>query len=192
MSEWVSLREYARRKGVSDTAIRKSIKAGKISLALRTNPKNGRPEINPAIADDEWSRNHNPMQERTTRSGVPNASIHGGQANEAPASASGAYSQVGEQTLAAAKRATAVYKAKMSELEYKQKAGQLIDAEKVRRSLYEFGAQVRERVLKVPDLVVDRVLATKTRNEAHIMLMTELNSALESLTSENLGSEKIG
>lgn len=46
----ISIRAYAARKGISDTAVRKAIKSGRITLT-----KNGK--INPALADRQWEAN---------------------------------------------------------------------------------------------------------------------------------------
>ena len=51
----ISIRAYAARKGISDTAVRKAIKSGRITLT-----KNGK--INPALADRQWEANTDPAQ----------------------------------------------------------------------------------------------------------------------------------
>lgn len=51
----ISIRAYATRKGISDTAVRKAIKSGRITLT-----KNGK--INPALADRQWEANTDPAQ----------------------------------------------------------------------------------------------------------------------------------
>lgn len=55
--EGISIREYARRRGVSDTAVRKAIKAGRV----RPLP-NGR--IDQASADRDWHSNTDPAFQR--------------------------------------------------------------------------------------------------------------------------------
>ena len=71
MEERISLREYGRRKGVSDTSVRKAIAAGYIVQGVdRTDPK--KPKIIPSVADAEWSSNRSTSYERTTRTGQKN------------------------------------------------------------------------------------------------------------------------
>lgn len=57
---FISIREFSRRVGVSDTAVNKAIKAGKISESCldRSNPK--RPKINPEAALKSWGKNYAP------------------------------------------------------------------------------------------------------------------------------------
>lgn len=61
----ISIREFARRVGVSDTAVHKAIKAGKISASCldHSNPK--RPKIFPDAALKEWGVNYVPNWEQS-------------------------------------------------------------------------------------------------------------------------------
>ena len=53
--EWVSIREYARRRGCSEAWVRAAIDRGQLGRALRIG-ENGRPWIHPAAADANWPR----------------------------------------------------------------------------------------------------------------------------------------
>lgn len=54
--ELIAIREAARRLGVSDTAVRKAIAAGRVTVAGRT-PSSNRPLLAWPQAADEWNRN---------------------------------------------------------------------------------------------------------------------------------------
>lgn len=79
----ISIREFARRVGISDTAVHKAIKAGKISQVCLdcSNPK--RPEIFPESALKEWGRNYAPQWNQspaldtalTSQQALPDAKI---------------------------------------------------------------------------------------------------------------------
>ena len=56
MSELIPIREAARRLGVSDTAVHKAIKAGRVTLAS-PNPDNGRPRLSWPECRDQWLAN---------------------------------------------------------------------------------------------------------------------------------------
>jgi hypothetical protein len=58
VDEKVSLREFARRLGVSDTAVRKAIEAGKISTGCLDYSNANRPKINANQARTEWGKNY--------------------------------------------------------------------------------------------------------------------------------------
>lgn len=57
MTERLSIRAYSRHRGVSDTAVRKAIQSGRISL-----DSDGR--IDPQVADAQWSVNTDAAQQR--------------------------------------------------------------------------------------------------------------------------------
>ena len=54
--ETIAIREAGRRLGVSDTAVRKAIKDGRVT-SVTTNPRNGRPEVYWPAARDEFVGN---------------------------------------------------------------------------------------------------------------------------------------
>lgn len=56
MSELIPIREAARRLGVSDTAVHKAIKAGRVTIAGR-NPANDRPLLSWPECSQQWAAN---------------------------------------------------------------------------------------------------------------------------------------
>jgi hypothetical protein len=178
-AELISIREYARRRGCSDTSVHKAIREGKI-VNGRVVDKDGKPKINPAIADVEWQSNHNPAYERKTKRGTQ---VFNADAGDLAPQQTGSDGQAvrNEQTLAAAKRAQAVYKAKLSELEFKKKAGQLVNKDEVYKALFAAGQELRQSIMAIPDRTIDNILAARSRNEAHNLLTNALADALEAL-----------
>jgi hypothetical protein len=61
MTELISIRECARRLGVSDTAVRKAIQAQRITVASRTESSN-RPLLAWPDAAEDWAGNSDPMK----------------------------------------------------------------------------------------------------------------------------------
>lgn len=59
--ETISLREYARRRDVSEGAVRLAIKDKKIVKGVKYNDK-GRPSILQSVADQEWALYHDPTR----------------------------------------------------------------------------------------------------------------------------------
>jgi len=176
MSTLLSIREYARRKGCSDTAVHKAIKAEKIVKGVDyTNPK--RPKINPDIADKEWSAFKDPDYRRRARNGkeIFEEEVKPSEPVET------ATNPRTDTSLAAAKRAQAVYKAKILELEMKQKQGSLVDRDQVYKALFAAGQEVRSALQAVPDRFIDNILAARSRNEAHSILSNAIADALEKL-----------
>ncbi len=203
----LSLRKYASLKGCSEGNVRAAIKSGKIKQGVvREGDKVKGIDVD--VADREWSSNYNtdrvrnqsvfesvvsnkkvePKKQEKTKIDKQNLKINSQQVSNASAENNEVKDQnniTSEMSIADAKRAEAILKAKKLQIEIEEMQGRLIDADKVKKSLYEFGSQVRERLLMVPDLVVDRVMAARNRNEGHILLTVEITSALESLSKNN-------
>ncbi len=177
--ERISLREYGRRIGTSDTAVRKAIKAEKIIKGV-VYDEAGKPWIVPEIANSEWAKSYDPGYERVTKSGaqapVANAEYAHPTNNEHHSE-----SKTVDTSLASARRAQAVFKAKILELEMKEKQGVLVDREQVYKALFVAGQEVRSALQAVPDRMIDSILAARSRNEAHKLLADAIADALEQL-----------
>lgn len=170
----VSIRAFGRWLNVSDTAVHKAMKAGKISGNAIA--KDGK--IIPKLAADQWGKVYDPRYGNSRA--LESKFVDG-------ASSQGV--EEGGATLAAAKRAKAVYDAKLAELEYKEKAGILVKQEDVYRNLFGFGQEIRSRLQAIPDRVIDEILACKGRNQAHLILYNAISIELEFLSE--LGNKKI-
>jgi hypothetical protein len=185
MEERISLREYGRRKGVSDTSVRKAIAAGYIVNGVdRTDPK--KPKIIPSIADAEWSSNRSTSHERTTRTGQKNIADIVPDHIAETSNVVGATSEMvkaSDNTRAAAQKVQAVLKAKMMELEYKEKLGELVSKQAVYKSLYGIGQEIRGKLMTIPDRHIDDIMASKSRNEAHLLLTNAIADVLEAMTN---------
>ena len=190
MSEIISIREFGRRIGVSDTAVRKAIDAGKIVKALGKNENNGRPTLNYDIALEEWKDSgggiHAVNYESKPKPTPPAPKPEPKKPVEEPAPEPKRYVEqpvmVDTGTLVAAKKAQAVYIAKIKELEYKRMAGTLVEKDKVYRSLFAFGQELRNAFQALPDRIIDEVLATGNRNEAHKILYDSIADVLDKLS----------
>jgi hypothetical protein len=169
----ISIREYAKRRGCSDTAVHKAIRAGKIVKGYKRLGE--KPFIDEEIANEEWNASSNPNYERVSKSGTKIFEEPAAETTEAEPTPNQ------NATLAAAKRAQAVYKAKLSELEYKQKAGKLVDKDAVYKALFAAGQEMRAELQSIPDRHIDTILAAKSRNEAHKMLYEVIATALTKL-----------
>lgn len=184
MQEIISIREFARRVGVSDAAIRKAISSGRISKAVGRNPANGRPTVDYAMASEEWaasgggahSTNYTPTAVSQTIRAAGNtdaANLGGAQAKSQPADA---------VTMVAAKKAQAVYIAKIKELEYRKMAGILVEKDQVYKALFAFGQELRNNLLNIPDRIMPDIRAAVTDSEAHAMLYEAIANELDKLS----------
>lgn len=179
--EHISIREYARRRGCSEGLVRKSIRNGKIEESAIARDASGAVKgVYQELADQQWSANYNPQRVRSPElqsklTGVePDPDIEP-TTYEQPATKTA--------TMAKANQVEAVFKAKLRELEYRRKSGELISKEATYRALFALGQEIRSSLQAIPDRVIDEILAAPTRNDAHTVLTREIHDVLARLSA---------
>lgn len=168
MSELIGIRECARRLGVSDTAVHKAIKAGRIAVAGRTE-KSDRPLVDWPQAETDWGRNSDTSKRhhigptgasarRTkytggdTKPGMPtNAQVMAGAADAPEHSAQpGGAGAVSGPSLAQSKAIREAYLARLAKLEYEEKSGKLVSADEVKAGWFKQITAAKTRILGIP------------------------------------------
>lgn len=174
----ISIREYARSKGVSDTAVRKAIKSRKINAGYDEATK----KIIPEIADREWGDTIIQVTHDNEPPPAPPA-VNGEQAagKEQSNSGEGIFLDK-DETYAEALRKDLIIKANINALKLRMKEGEVVEKSRVYKELFAFGKQIRLRFQSVPDRIIDDVLAAPGRNEAHLLLFNAITDILDELT----------
>ena len=142
----MSLRAYARRRGVSAESVSKAIEAGRLRETVVI--VGGQPKIADAeIADREWAANTRP---RVDRPAPP-------EREDAAAAAAIPEYNVSRAVREhhAARREGAL--ADMAELEVAEKLGKVVDVEEARRDIIEKFTIVKTKLLGVPSRVAQRL-----------------------------------
>ncbi|MBF0424614.1 MAG: hypothetical protein HQL66_02170 [Magnetococcales bacterium] len=183
----MSIRAYARQRGVSEGAVRKAIKAGRI-------PAESDGTIDPAKADAAWERNTDPAQQRkpdpippvrtmpqpvreTPPLPQPRPTVRPPSPDPEPGPSNPA---VPNYQVSRAIRET--YNAKLTRMDYEERQGKLLKAEDVARDAFEMARRVRDRLLGIPSRMA-AVLASETDAKSiERLLDQELRIALEELS----------
>jgi hypothetical protein len=182
VSNGISIRKFADRVGVSDTAVRKAISAGKITSIDYTDPR--RPKLDPDKCAAEWNKHYDPDYHRTDRlsgnidvkkSDQNKNHSSNSDINFRPPSDAGNPS---EKSLADIKRQISIVKLANETMDLKKKQGILVEKDKVYAALFSLGKEVRSVFQQVPDRIIDDLLAANGRNEAHLILSNAINNAL--------------
>jgi hypothetical protein len=158
----VNLSEYARHRGVTHQAVMRAIKEGRI-----TKEPDG--SIDPVKADEEWSQN----TDFSRRPDKARATVKG----EAPPASNGPDYNVSRAVREA-------YTARLAKLEYEEKTGKLIDAEKVKTTWFNTLRIVRDRILQIPDRMTAILMAETDPLKFKTTLDAELRRILEDASSE--------
>jgi len=179
--ELIAVREAARRLGVSDTAVHKAIKAGRVSIASR-HPKNDRPLMAWPKVRDEWMSNTDAG--RRTHVGSQGSERRKGYTDDAPpevrlsttsdeaeneASVAGA-----APSLATSRAVREVYQARLAKLEYEQKVGKLIEADQVKARAFRMARSARDALLTMPDRLAPILASSTDVQEVHRLLIEDI------------------
>lgn len=216
MSEQIAIREAARRLGVSDTAVRKAITAGRIKVA-GTHPGNGRPLLAWPQTQADWLGNSDNSKRthvgsqgspRRQKYAQPDAGgdgsdvltklepqPHGGglirnqKQPEKPAEidADGDVLIHDGMTLNEAKTSKEIYLARMAKQDYEERSGKLVEAEAVKASAFKVARTVRDGLLNLPDRVAHELAHETDAAAVHLRLTQEIRVVLEALAQPVAG-----
>jgi phage terminase small subunit len=174
----ISLRAYARMRGCSLTAVQKAIASKRITtLADGT--------IDPERANQQWAKNT--FAGQTINRQTPAPKPRNGSA-QPKASSQPVIPQAGEVTsdpVAAYLRARAVnetFKAKVSQLEYEERTGKLIQAVRASEYAATFSAIVKDSLMAMPDRLAPMLAAVDDEKAIHRILAAEVSTLLRKVS----------
>lgn len=182
----MSLRAYARHRGVNLQAVQNAIASKRISTIP---DEKGRARIDPAVADIQWARNTDPVQQARAYGGNPPPQPSAAAiAIEPPPAAPGPLPARGrgdqEPTNPAfieAKTSTEQYRAQLLLLEIEEKAGSLVRRADVERELGNLMAITREAILTLPDRVASVLAGETDTKRCHTLLRDEMSTILDAV-----------
>lgn len=203
MAKLVSNRGFAKEVGVTEGAVRKAIKAGKITDNCFTVPNaKGSRKIILELALNAWVNsgagiqsnlhNKNPIK-------LPNVYIEPmakGKGYIAPAEPP--IDQTPETdddileipkkagvgiTTAEAQRINAIHTANQKRLEILESMGKLVKKDKVYSALFAMGNELKSALLSIPDQHIGNIIAAKDAHEAELILRKVINDCLTIFTS---------
>jgi phage terminase Nu1 subunit (DNA packaging protein) len=165
--------EYARQRGCSKQAVSKAVKAGRLTLI------DGR--IDPEIADREWARNTDPDQQQrgapeqfeVTQARVQ-TSVRRDPAHER---------DVGDPMLVEAKARTEKLRADLLEIEIREKRGELVEADQVRRVNFNLARTTRNALLALPARLAPLLAPIADASEIERLLEAEIRKVCVQLAS---------
>lgn len=210
--ELIGARELGRRLGVSDTAVRKAVKAGRVTVA----GKDGRgwPLFHPDTAAAEWSRNSHPGNTRSPeqrkggrprKDGRPTAQAQirrpAGQQQDPPQDPDDGGDPEGQAfdfnpddgvpdpkvRKLSYNEAAALekhFKAKLSELDYRKKVGEVVEIDAVAAEVGREYTRVRARLLALAPKLAPEVAITDSVAECRRIIEAAVVDALNELAAD--------
>jgi hypothetical protein len=159
----MSLRQYARHRGVALSAVQKAIQSNRIPTLA-----DGR--IEPDVADAEWERNTTPYAPAVTR-----------RTNEEEDDAGG----LGVNQYTKARAVREHYLARLAKIDYEERVGKLVSKDEVQVSAFNKFRQFRDQLLNIPDRLAAMLAAENDPSKVYEILATEIRKALNEFADTN-------
>jgi hypothetical protein len=187
----LSLRKYGEHRaenglhGTSHAAVLRAIKTGLIDKGAKK--VGNRWEIDPEIADQEWSELAvSTMQRGDAHRGgrPPKESGPGplfGENPQVPSVEDDRPAKAGSG-MRKALEVQAIYKARLIQIDYERISGKLVESAAVSAAEFSIARTVRDRVLQIPDRISEEMAALDDATEVRSRLIEHLSEALHEIT----------
>jgi hypothetical protein len=142
--------------------------------------------IDPAMADEQWATRTDPSEYGGQAGGGSRpigieASVQQRPATSLPPPPAAAAK--GGPSLAVSKQVKAAYEAKLTELEYKERSGEMGNLQDVRKEAARLARQVRDLLLIVPSRNAAKVAAMSDPEDVRALLQQEIELALKGMAN---------
>ena len=180
----LTIRGYARHRGVSHTAVRKALASGRITASPDGT-------IDPEAADRHWASATDPSKPRNSVTGVPRKRRAPGAPSDplgAPGLEDGLVPPDGGaprlvSSYAASRAAREAYLARLAKLEFEERSGKLVDADEVRAQIFGLGRRLRDTLMGLPDRLAPVLAGQADQAVIHQLLTQELMTSLAELSA---------
>lgn len=164
MAEFISVNEFAKRKGVRVKAVQDGVANGRVKV---TKQKTGKPKIN-------WDTESRAWEENRDESKAYNSGNLKSTGDSAPAPS--------ENSFAKAKAVRETLTAKILQLDYEEKTGKLVNADEVKVVWFNLARTIRDTLLNIPERISAELAAESDEFKVHKALQNEIYKVLEVLS----------
>lgn len=161
-----SASEYAKHRGVTPGMITKAVRIGRIKPCEF---KGKRAVFDFDECDKAWDQNKDPSNR-----GWESAPVAG--SSDEPA---GSVDEAMTFNEARTKRER--YQAELARLEFEEKAGQLVDINKIRREYFKQARNARDNLLNIPDRLAPMLIGRTSIHEIRMLMLEEIHKVCEGL-----------
>lgn len=162
--------EFGEKVGVSKQRVLEAIESGVLAASVTKTPHGAgfRYRIDEGAGLKEWAANIDPSKQRDQAKAAATKELQGENNNYKKAAA-----------------ARMFYNAKLAELEFQEKAGKLISADRVKADAFKIARRVRDTLMGVPERVAAEVAAMDEPRAISIYLKEQIADALKDLDDLN-------
>ena len=165
MAKFVSQAEYARQKDVSRQYINKLVQAGRI-------PTDEKKRIDPDVADYVLAQDADPARRLNDPESESESII------EHDSDIESSVSTTGHTPFAKFRSAREAYQAKLAQLDYEERAGQLLKRAEVERETFDVARQLRDRFLSLPQELAGTLVSMTDEKEIKKYLRAKIRDTL--------------
>jgi hypothetical protein len=177
--EPLSLRGYAKHRGVTLKAVQKALASGRIT-------KRDDGLIDPDVSDVNWARNTGPRPQ-TSQKSAP-ASPHHNVQHHAELPTREPSDPIKLETGLEYSRARAVresYLARLTKIDFEERTGKLVSRDEVQVAAFNKFRQFRDRMLNIPDRLAAEAAAESDSSRVHELITSEIRKALLEFSDAN-------
>ncbi len=157
----MSLKEYAAHRGVSPAAVTIAVNDGRCPVELDIK---GRKRIDSDKADNQWvfgGTAGNPSGNKRNVESMPETKSNGG------------------STIIQSRTVKEAYAARMAKLDYEERIGKTIEADKVKEDSFKAARIVRDNMLNIPDRMAAELAGETNQFTIHKKLTDEIKKAIQ-------------
>jgi hypothetical protein len=166
MTKNLSIRAYARHRGVTHRAVQKAIAAGRI-----TKGRDGL--LNPTAVDQQWASNTDETKSRNSVSGNPRRRRRPGDPS-LPASTDLSTTGRADSSYIKSRAIREGYLARLAKLEFELQTGSVLSADVVRVKAFNLARLCRDMLLNIPDRISPILAGCSDSREVHRLLTAEI------------------
>jgi len=160
--EFLTVKQYAKHRGVTPTAVRDAIAYGRV----KTYTRGGSVKLKIPEADHDWDASTNPAQNTATNKGRPPSNSK--MLKDVPAF----------QESRAIREA---YNARITKLDYEQKRGALVEKQAVINEVTKIALAVRDKMRTLPQKLSAVVASETDPHKIELKMQDEIDDALRGL-----------
>jgi hypothetical protein len=167
----VSIREAARKAGVSHTAINKAIELGKFTKCVDRSGK--KPKIRYGEFLEEAVETGFNLKGTGNTYALPDVSDMTDEERESIEALT-----VETATFKESSRREAYYRSELKRIELEEKEGTLVNKADTQRLQFEWARELRDKLLAIPDRITDTLMYIDDRDEFHHLLYNSIRDLL--------------
>ena len=139
--------------------------------------------IDPALADAQWASRTDPSEYGSMGGGTARPIALASPAPPPATTIQPPQAPKGGPSLATSKQVKAAYEAKLTELEFKERTGELVSIREVKSQAFALARAVRDGMMGIADRLAPQLAASTDARQVHQLLTEEIRVALRGLSN---------